>query len=145
MKFIAYILYLFSAFTKFTIHQIYFFSFVIHQNHLFTFTFSLLSNVTFDLLTFPLGVPPDLQSGVKKCPNLFRLCGFVIRSKGVCFFFYRGITNPPLSIGRTFFNDGLQIRRDACRGQIRRDAWRKKLVIIEDRSWSSLKTKAGHH
>ncbi len=70
----------------------------------------------------------DLQSGVKKCPNLFRLCGFVIRSKGVCFFFYRGITNPPLSIGRTFFNDGLQIRRDACRGQIRRDAWRKTFL-----------------
>ena len=77
---------------------------------------------------FPLGVPPDLKSGVKKCPNLFRLCGFEIRSKGVCFFFYRGITNPPLSIGRTFFNDGLQIRRDACRGQIRRDAWRKTFL-----------------
>ena len=34
---------------------------------------------------FPLGVPPDLESGVKKCSNLFRLCGFAIRSKGVCF------------------------------------------------------------
>ena len=34
---------------------------------------------------YPLGVPPDLQSGVKKCPNLFRLCGFAIRSKGECF------------------------------------------------------------
>ena len=32
----------------------------------------------------PLGVPPDLQSGVKKCPNLLMLCGFAIRSKGVC-------------------------------------------------------------
>ena len=53
--------------------------------------------------TFPLGVPPDLQSGVKKCPNLFRLCGFVIRSKGVCFPFCWGITNPPVLIGRTFF------------------------------------------
>ena len=49
------------------------------------------------------GVPLDLQSGVKKCPNLFRLCGFVIRSKGVCFSFYWGITNPPVFIGRTFF------------------------------------------
>ena len=28
----------------------------------------------------PLGVPPDLESGVKKCPNLFRLCGFAIIS-----------------------------------------------------------------
>ena len=45
--------------------------------------------------TFPLGVPPDLESGVKKCPNLFRLCGFVIRSKGVCLFFCWGIANPP--------------------------------------------------
>ena len=28
----------------------------------------------------PSGVPPDLQSGVKKCPNLFMICGFAIRS-----------------------------------------------------------------
>lgn len=35
-------IYTFSRFTQFTIHHI----------HLFTFTFSLLSNVTFDLLTF---------------------------------------------------------------------------------------------
>ena len=33
----------------------------------------------------PLGVPPDLKSGVKKCPNLLMLCGFEIRSKGGCF------------------------------------------------------------
>ena len=59
------------------------------------------------------GVPPDLKSGVKKCPNLFRLCGFEIRSKGVCFSFCWGITNPPVLIGRTFFDGGLQIRRDA--------------------------------
>ena len=32
----------------------------------------------------PLGVPPDLQSGVKRCPNLLMLCGFAIRSKEVC-------------------------------------------------------------
>ena len=50
----------------------------------------------------PLGVPPDLESGVKKCPNLFRLCGFAIRSKGVCFSFCWGITNPPVLIGQTF-------------------------------------------
>ena len=64
---------------------------------------------------FPLGVPPDLQSGVKKCPNLLWLCGFAIRSKGVCFSFYCcwGITNPPVLIGRTFFYGGFQIRRDA--------------------------------
>lgn len=35
-------IYTFNRFTQFTIHHI----------HLFTFTFSLLSNVTFDLLTF---------------------------------------------------------------------------------------------
>lgn len=35
-------IYTFSRFTQFTIHHI----------HLFTFTFSLLSNVTFDLLLF---------------------------------------------------------------------------------------------
>ena len=60
---------------------------------------------------FPLGVPPDLQSGVKKCPNLFRLCGFAIRSKGECFPFLLcwGITNPPVLIGRTFFYGGFQI------------------------------------
>ena len=52
---------------------------------------------------FLLGVSPDLQSGVKKCPNLFSLCGFAIRSKGVCFSFCWGITNPPVLIGRTFF------------------------------------------
>ena len=28
----------------------------------------------------PLGVPADLQSAVKKCPNLFMLCGFAIPS-----------------------------------------------------------------
>ena len=61
----------------------------------------------------PLGVPPDLQSGVKKCLNLSRLCGFAIRSKGVCFPFCLGITNPRVFIGRTFFYGGLQIRRDA--------------------------------
>ena len=68
--------------------------------------------------TFPLGVPPDLESGVKKCPNLFRLCGFAIRSKGECISLLLcwGITNPPVLIGRTFFNGGFQIRRDAWRG-----------------------------
>ena len=66
--------------------------------------------------TFPLGVPPDLESGVKKCPNLFRLCGFAIRSKGECFPLCWGITNPPVLIGRTFFYGGFQIRRDAWRG-----------------------------
>ncbi len=56
----------------------------------------------------PLGVPPDLKSGVKKRPNLFRLCGFAIRSKGVCFSFYWGITNPQVFIGRTFFTADLK-------------------------------------
>ena len=65
--------------------------------------------------TSPARRSPDLQSGVKKCPNLLWLCGFAIRSKGVCFSFYCcwGITNPPVLIGRTFFYGGLQIRRDA--------------------------------
>ena len=63
---------------------------------------------------FPLGVPPDLKSGVKKGSTAL-FCGFEIRSKGVCFSFYWGITNPPLFIGRTFFNGGLQIRRNAQR------------------------------
>ena len=31
------------------------------------------------LSSLPLGVPPDLKSGVKKCPNLFMLSGFAIR------------------------------------------------------------------
>ena len=50
----------------------------------------------------PSGVPADLQSGVKKCPNLFRICGFAIRSKEYAFFFCWGIKNPPFFIGRTF-------------------------------------------
>ena len=61
----------------------------------------------------PLGVPPDLQSGVKKCPNLLMLCGFGIRSKQECYYLGWGITNPPVLIGRTFFYGGFQIRRDA--------------------------------
>ena len=28
----------------------------------------------------PLGVPADMLSAVKKCPNLFMLCGFAIPS-----------------------------------------------------------------
>ena len=49
----------------------------------------------------PARRPPDLKSGVKKCPNLLRLCGFAIRSKGVCISCCWGITNPPVLIGRT--------------------------------------------
>ena len=79
--------------------------------------------------TSPLGAPPDLKSGVKKCPNLFRLCGFAIRSKGYAFPFIGGLQIPYLYRSNLFYG-GFQIRRDA---------WRKKLVIIEDRSWSSLK------
>ena len=78
--------------------------------------------------TSPLGVPPDLKSGVKKCPNLFRLCGFAIRSKGVCFSFYWGITNPQVFIGRTFFTADF-----------------KSAGTPGGRSWSPLKTEAGHH
>ena len=36
----------------------------------------------------PLGAPTDLKSVVKKRPNLFRLCGFEIRSKQDCKFFF---------------------------------------------------------
>ena len=32
-------------------------------------------------ISCPSGVPADLKSAVKKCPNLFRICGFEIRSK----------------------------------------------------------------
>ena len=73
--------------------------------------------------TSPLGVPPDLKSGVKKCPNLFRLCGFAIRSKGYAFPFIGGLQIPYLYRSNLFYG-GFQIRRDA---------WRKKLVIIEGR------------
>ena len=42
------------------------------------------------LRILPLGARPvrrsaDLQSGVKKCPNLLMLCGFEIRSKQECY------------------------------------------------------------
>ena len=69
--------------------------------------------VSISSLCIPPGVLPDLKSGIKKYPNLLMLCGFGIRSKGVCLSFYWGITNPPVLIGRTFFYGGLQIRRDA--------------------------------
>ena len=36
----------------------------------------------------PLGAPTDLKSAVKKRPNLFRLCGFEIRSKQDCKSFF---------------------------------------------------------
>ena len=49
------------------------------------------------------GVLPDLQSGIKKCPNLFRLCGFAIRSKGVCFTLCWGIVNPRFNRSNLFF------------------------------------------
>ena len=51
----------------------------------------------------PIGVPPDLQSGVKKGPYLLKICGFEIRSKQDCFSYWCwGITNPPILIGRIF-------------------------------------------
>ena len=65
----------------------------------------------------PLGVPPDLKSGVKKRPNLFRLCGFAIRSKGVCFSFYWGDYKSPGVYRSNLFYGGFQIRRDAWRVQ----------------------------
>ena len=37
---------------------------------------------THRLLTY--GVQADLQSAFKKCPNLFGLCGFAIRSRQEC-------------------------------------------------------------
>ena len=61
----------------------------------------------------PSGVPPDLQSGVKKCPNLFSLCGFAIRSKGGCFSFCWGDYKSPGFYRSNLFYGGLQIRRDA--------------------------------
>ena len=35
-------------------------------------------------ISCPPGVPADLKSAVKKCPNLFRICGFEIRSNQDC-------------------------------------------------------------
>ena len=68
--------------------------------------------------TFPLGVPPDLESGVKKCPNLFRLCGFAIRSKGECISLllcWGDYKSPGFNRSNLFLR-GFQIRRDAWRG-----------------------------
>ena len=45
----------------------------------------------------PLGVSTDLQSVVKKCPNLFMLWGFAIPSNQIRLICYWGITNPPVS------------------------------------------------
>jgi len=51
----------------------------------------------------PIGVPPDLKSGVKKGPYLLKICGFEIRSKQDCFpYWCWGIANPPILIGRIF-------------------------------------------
>ena len=46
---------------------------------------------------FPLGVSTDLQSVVKKCPNLFVFWGFAIPGNRFRLICYRGITNPPVS------------------------------------------------
>ena len=46
---------------------------------------------------FPLGVSTDLQSVVKKCPNLFVFWGFAIPGNRFRLICYRGITNPPFS------------------------------------------------
>ena len=45
---------------------------------------------------------PDLKSGVKKCPNLFRLCGFEIRSKGVCFLLLGDYKSPGFNRSNIF-------------------------------------------
>ena len=61
---------------------------------------------------FPLGVSTDLQSVVKKCPNLFVFWGFAIPSNRFWLICYRGITNPPFYRSNLFFYGGFQIRRD---------------------------------
>ena len=63
----------------------------------------------------PLGVPADLQCAVKKCPNLFMLWGYVIPNNqdGSCIVMGLGDFKSTGLVGRTFFYDGLQIRRDA--------------------------------
>ena len=43
-------------------------------------------------------------------------CGFVIRSRESVMYYGLGDYKSPGLIGRTFFYDGLQIRRDAWRG-----------------------------
>ena len=40
----------------------------------------LWGSVALDMSCPPLGVPADLQSAVKKCPNHFMLWGFAIPS-----------------------------------------------------------------
>ena len=43
-------------------------------------------------------------------------CGFAIRSREIVMYYGLGDYKSPGLIGRTFFYDGLQIRRDAWRG-----------------------------
>ena len=49
------------------------------------------------------GVLPDLQSVIKKCPNLLGSADLQSAAKEYAFPFVGGITNPPVLIGRTFF------------------------------------------
>ena len=51
---------------------------------------------------FPLGVSTDLQSVVKKCPNLFVFWGFAIPGNRFWLICYRGGLQIPRFIGRTF-------------------------------------------
>ena len=50
-------------------------------------------------------------------------CGFAIRSREIVMYYGLGDYKSPGLIGRTFFYDGLQIRRDAWR--VVWDAWEK--------------------
>ena len=61
------------------------------------------------------GVLPDLQSGIKKCPNLLGSADLQSAAKEYALPYVGGLYIPGL-IGRTFFYGGFQIRRDAWRG-----------------------------
>ena len=67
-------------------------------------------------------------------------CGFAIRSRESVMYYGLGDYKSPGLIGRTFFYDGLQIRRDAWRGMGRLagvwDGWRGGISGHKKKSWN---------
>ena len=76
---------------------------------MFTYMLTIIS------ADYPVRRSADLQSAVKKCPNLFGHCGFAIRNIQfvVLLGVFVGDYKSPGLIGRTFFYGGFQIRRNA--------------------------------
>ena len=67
-------------------------------------------------------------------------CGFAIRSRESVMYYGLGDYKSPGLIGRTFFYDGLQIRRDAwrgmgrlavCMGRLARGDFRAQKKVVE--------------